>query len=346
MASELAQLLAHSTVFELPLASRFRGVTSREGVLIRGPSGWGEFAPFSGYDDQTSARWLACAIEAAYGTWPEQRRSWVPVNAIVPALDPQAAAALAYRAATGDGCNTIKIKVAEAGQTLDDDIARVAAVRSALDSAGIDDPRIRVDANGAWSVAEAAVAIREIDQVAGCLEYVEQPCATLVELAQLRRRSPVPIAADESIRNAGDPIVAARSGAIDIIVVKVAPLGGVGLALAVAEAAAVPIVVSGAMDTAVGLSAGVALAAAVDSLPYACGLGTGALLATDVVRNPLRPRRGRLQAHRREPDRESLGRAADGVTTERVNWWHARLERAWNAGGAELAGAWVRGSKS
>lgn len=335
----LGELLANATPFLLPLAEPFRGVTHREGVVIQGPSGFGEFAPFLEYDDVTCARWLASTIEASYGSWPVPRRSHIPVNAIVPAADPHTAARIAYRAFVGDGCRTVKVKVAERGQTLDDDVERVAAVRSAQQSAAVPNPRIRVDANGAWSVDEAAIAIRELDAVAGGLEYVEQPCATLDELSELRRRVAVPIAADESIRNAGDPIRVARAGAVDIVVVKVPPIGGVRLALEVVAAAGIHVVVSGAMDSSVGLAAGIALAGAVDDLPYACGLGTGALLADDLVAHTVRPQGGTLAVRRIDPDAQKLADAADRLGAERAAWWRDRLTRAWEAGARELAGS-------
>ncbi|MGA9148178.1 MAG: o-succinylbenzoate synthase [Candidatus Nanopelagicales bacterium] len=338
---KLAQLLAGATPFALPLAKSFRGVTVREGVLLQGPSGFGEFAPFLEYDDSACARWLTSAVEAAYGTWPQAVRDRVPVNAIVPAVSPHDAAAMAYRAYVGDGCTTVKVKVAEAGQSLEDDVARVAAVRSAHWSAGVHHPAIRIDANGAWTVAEAVTAIRELDNASGGLEYVEQPCRTLDELAELRTRISVPIAADESIRTANDPIRAARMGAADIIVVKVPPLAGVQLALEVVRAAGVPVVVSGAMDSSVGLAAGVALAAAVDSLPFACGLGTGALLADDLVDAPVRPRHGSLAVTRTAPDPDRLAAAAERLGAERTSWWLDRLARAWHAGACDKAGSWI-----
>ena len=340
----LRDLLRAAQPFGLPLSTRFRGIDVREGVLFQGPSGWGEFAPFDEYDDASCARWLACAVEAAYGNWPWPKRDAVPVNAIIPAVDPRKAAALAYRAYFSDGCATVKVKVAEIGQTLDDDVARIDAVRSALKSAGAYEPRIRIDANGAWSVEEAIVAIRELDQVAGRLEYVEQPCSSLAELAAVRARLGVPIAADESIRNADDPIRAARSGAADLVVIKVPPLGGVNEALRIAAAAGLPVVVSSAMDSSVGLATGVAVAAALDDLRYACGLGTGALLADDLVAYPMRPSYGYLRVDRMWPDPAALERAKQRVTPQRIMWWRRRITRAWNAGAGAKVGDLVRGS--
>lgn len=337
----LATLLANATVFRVPLSKKFRGVTHREGVILSGPSGCGEFAPFVEYDDATCARWLTSAVEAAYGRWPTPRRDAVAVNAIIPAVDPHDAATMAYRAYMGDGCTTVKVKVAEAGQVLDDDVARIAAVAAAQRSAGIHRPKIRIDANGGWSVEQAVEAIRELDRIAGGLEYVEQPCRTIAELTEVRRRVSVPIAADESIRTADDPIRVARTGAADIVVVKVPPLGGVERALAVADAAGVPVVVSGAMDTAVGLAAGLALAGALSDLPYACGLGTGALLAADLVAHPLRPSRGLLPVRRFSPDATALADASQLVTADRRQWWEQRLEHAWFAGADRMIGDWV-----
>ncbi|WP_256257009.1 o-succinylbenzoate synthase [Nonomuraea pusilla] len=275
-------------VFRIPMSTRFRGQTVREGVLLRGPAGWGEFSPFPEYGPRECARWLACAREAAFEGWPEPVRDSVPVNATVPAVGPERAHAIV----TASGCATAKVKVAEPGQTLDDDLARVEAVRDALGPSG----KLRVDANGAWDVDEAVRRLKLLDRFE--LEYAEQPCATLDELAAVRRACDVPVAADESIRRAEDPLRVRAAEAADIAVVKVQPLGGVRAALRVVEACGLPAVVSSAVETSVGLAAGLALAAALPSLPYACGLGTLALLTGDVVDDPLVPVDGRLAVRR------------------------------------------------
>lgn len=328
--------------FVLPLAVPFRGLTHREGLLIEGPSGWGEFAPFVEYDDATAAVWLAGALEAAFGTWPTPLREAIPVNAIVPAVSPELASDLVRQAVDRDGCSTIKVKVAQVGQTLDDDVARVGAVAACLRDAGVAQPRIRVDANAAWSVEQARVAIGELDLIANGLEFVEQPCASLSELAQIRRLVHVPIAADESIRRADDPIKAAQAGAADIVVLKALPLGGVVRALEIAQVAGLDVVVSGSMDTAVGLASGLALAAALPDLPYACGLGTGALLAADVVATPLTPKSGELVVERLAPDPAFLQEAGSRMAPERRDWWHARLQRALALLGPDSPGMMVR----
>jgi len=282
---DLDELLAGLRVVSVPMRVRFRGVDHREAALFHGPAGWGEFSPFLDYAPPEAARWLAAAIEAAWDGWPEPRRRRVPVNATVPAVGADDVAGVLARY---DGCTTAKVKVGESGQTLRDDVCRVAAVRDVMGTQA----RVRVDANGGWSVDQAADALGAL--TAYELEYVEQPCATVEELKELRialtrRGIDVLVAADESIRKAEDPIRVAREGAADIIVVKVAPLGGVRAALAIAEECDLPTVVSSALDTSVGIAAGVALAAALPDLPHACGLGTVELLAGDVTQPSLVP---------------------------------------------------------
>lgn len=278
--------------FRIPMRLRFRGVEHRSGVLVRGEAGWGEFSPFPEYGAAYAARWLAAAREAATVAFPPRRRDRIPVNTTIPAVDPETAA----RLVRGSGCRTAKVKVAESGQDLADDVARVAAVRDALGSDG----GLRVDANGAWDVATAALAITRLARYD--LEYVEQPVATLEELRDLRHRVGVPLAADESVRTAEDPLRIRAAGAADVLVLKVQPLGGVHRALEVADAAGLPVVVSSALETSIGLAAGVAFAAALPELPFACGLGTGTLLRGDVVTDPLLPEDGALPVRRPEPD--------------------------------------------
>jgi O-succinylbenzoate synthase len=289
-------LLPGVRAFAIGMKTRFRGITVREGALIEGPAGWGEFSPFAEYGPRECARWLACALEAAAGGWPAPVRSQIPVNVTVPAVGPQQAHAIV----TASGCRTAKVKVAERGQPAGADIARVEAVRDALGPGG----RIRVDANGAWDVDQAERALRELGRFG--LEYAEQPCATLDELARLRRRVDVLVAADESIRRADDPMAVRAAGAADIVVLKAQPLGGVRAALAIAEACGLPVVVSSAVETSVGLAAGVALAAALPDLPYACGLATMSLLTQDVTAAPLVARDGALPVRRPAVDAERL----------------------------------------
>ncbi|HLM05552.1 MAG TPA: o-succinylbenzoate synthase [Blastococcus sp.] len=298
-------------VYRVPLRTRFRGIDVRDGVLVRGPAGWGEFSPFWDYDVAESRRWWAAAEEAAVAGWPAPVRASVPVNVTVPAVGPDRARALV----SASGCRTAKVKVAEPGQTAGDDLARVEAVRDALGPSGA----VRVDANAAWDVDTAVTRIRELDRFG--LEYVEQPCASVAELAALRRRIDVRIAADEVVRRSADPLAVDLREACDVVVLKVQPLGGVRAALRIADAHGLPCVVSSALETSVGIAAGVALAAALPELPFACGLATVALLADDVSSTPLLPVDGALPVVRPEPDRiDHL--AADPVTEAR---WGARL---------------------
>jgi o-succinylbenzoate synthase len=298
-------------VYRVPMRTRFRGIDVRDGMLVRGPAGWGEFSPFWDYDVAESRRWWAAAHEAATEGWPAPLRDSVPVNVTVPAVDAERAHAIV----TASGCRTAKVKVAEPGQAPADDLARVEAVRDALGPSGA----IRVDANAAWDVDTAEARIKELDRVG--LEYVEQPCASLDELVALRRRIDVRVAADEVVRRAADPLTVNVREACDVVVLKVQPLGGVRAALRVAEAHGLPCVVSSALETSVGIAAGVALAAALPELPFACGLATVALFTGDVSSTPLLPVDGALPVTRPEPD--LLARlAADPGTEAR---WRARL---------------------
>jgi O-succinylbenzoate synthase len=303
-------------VYAIPMRTRFRGITVREGMLIQGPLGWGEFCPFTEYSDTESAAWLATAVEQCTVGWPAPVRDRIPVNCTVPAVDP----VRAHSIAAGSGCGTAKIKVADHPASLAEDIARVEAVRSALGPSG----RIRVDANAVWDVDTAVSAIRALDRAAGGLEYVEQPCASVEELAAVRRRVNVPIAADESIRRASDPLRVAVAGAADIAVIKCTPLGGVRRALEVAEACGLPCVVSSALETSVGLSAQLALAGALPSLDFACGLGTLSLLTGDVVPDSFVPADGFLPVPLAPPTPVFTQFSA---SPSRTAWWRERFTR-------------------
>jgi O-succinylbenzoate synthase len=302
-------------VWSIPMTTRFRGITVREGALVEGDAGWGEWSPFVEYPPDVAEPWLRCAEEAAAGDWPAPVRDSVPVNATVPVVSPEAAHDLVRRS----GCATAKVKVADPGSPLADDLARVEAVRDALGPSG----RLRVDANGAWSVDQAVAAIAALDRAAKGLEYVEQPCASVEELAACRRRVDVPIAADESIRRAADPYRVRDLEAADVAVLKVQPLGGVRACLRIAEDIGLPVVVSSALETSLGLAAGVALAAALPSLEHACGLATRALLAADLATPELVPVDGALPVVVPTVVPALLDAAA--APPERVAWWEVRL---------------------
>lgn len=308
---ELADILERLHVVALPMRVRFRGITTREVALIEGPVGWGEFGAFVEYEPPEAAHWLASGISAAYRALPAVRRTRIPINATVPAV---AAEDVPGVLARFPGARTAKVKVAEPGQTLADDVARVSAVRAA----GL---TVRVDANGGWTVEEAVAATRALT-TDGPLEYLEQPCRTVAELAQLRRRIDVPVAADESIRKAEDPLHVVRSGAADIAVLKVAPLGGVQAMLDIAGHIDIPVVVSSALDTAVGIGAGLVAAGCLPTLEHACGLGTGSLFVEDVAA-PMAAVDGCLPAEAVTPDPARL--AALAAPADRRQWWVDRV---------------------
>lgn len=331
------EILAEAVVVSLPMRTRFRGQTAREVMLFRGPAGWAEFGPFPEYDAAESAQWLAAGIEAAFTGLGAPLRTSVPVNATVPAVAADQVAGVLAHYGDFDSVSAVKIKVAEPGQNLDDDVARVAEVRRLLPKAGL-----RVDANGAWSILEAERALARIVEAAGGLEYAEQPVAGVEPLAQLREalqraNVDVRIAADEAVRKAEDPLRVARLGAADLIVVKAAPLGGVNRALELVKQAGLDAVVSSALDTSVGLSAGLALAARLQELPYACGLGTVTLFESELVDHPLIPVAGEIavpvamseggeQIRAPEPNPELLTRHR--APEDRQHWWRQRVHAA------------------
>lgn len=289
--------------FRLPLRVPFRGLTVRRGCLIEGERGWGEFAPFADYTAAAAARWLACAREQAERSWPALVRQRVEVNAIVPAVDPADAA----RMAVASGCRTIKIKAGDAGG-----FDRVAAVREALP-----DARLRVDINGGWTLAEAIVHLRELQVLE--LEYAEQPVRSFQDMVRLRDAVDVPLAADELIRV--DRRFDDVRQAADVAVLKVAPLGGVAATLAVAARVGLPVVISSALDSSMGLASSVAAACALPDPPLACGLGTGLLFAADTTR-PLVPEEGRID-YQGYPEPGHFEPA-----WEDVGFWRARIAEA------------------
>jgi o-succinylbenzoate synthase len=312
--------------YALGLRTRFRGINERQGMVWRGPAGWGEWSPFLDYRGAELVPWLRAAEEAAERGWPAPLRTEIAENCTIPAVGPE----LAHDIARTSGCRTAKVKVAEPGQTLADDVSRLEAVRDALGPDG----RLRIDANGSWSVDEAVLAVQELDRFD--LEYVEQPCASIDELADLRRRLArtglqVLIAADESIRRAQDPYQVAQRAAADIAVLKVQPLGGVRACLQIAERIGLPVVVSSALETSIGIRAGLALAAALPDLPYACGLNTVALLADDLAIEPLIAVNGVMKVGDLAIDEATLENHRPDNQVRR--FWQARLVQT-----RELAG--------
>jgi O-succinylbenzoate synthase len=299
-------------VVNLPTKTNFRGINHREVALFQGPQGWAEFSPFLEYSDEESARWLACAIEAATQAPPALYRSSIAVNATLPALNGESE--IAQILAAFPGCTTIKIKV---GTNEEEDLARIAMVRKLSPQA-----KIRIDVNGLWSVDQASKFLERCGEI----EYVEQPCASVEELRELKSRVDVKIVGDEILRKSTNPFEVDLQGAIDIVMLKVQPLGGIKRAHALAAHHKLPVVVSSALESAIGINYGLTLAASFQELSFDCGLATGSLLARNVAELPIVD--GKMQITRFEPNFDGLETSAD-----RFEWWKNRIMRT-----AELLG--------
>ena len=318
----LADLVSAARIVALPLRSKFRGLEEREILLFEGPNGWAEWSPFVEYTDEEAAVWLAAAIDFGYGELPILHRDRIAVNATLPAVAPD----LVERVLANFGeFSTVKIKVAETAQNLSDDLARIQKVRALYPTT-----RIRLDANGGFEITEAIDLINQLKNVGIEIEYFEQPVASIAEMAELKlqvSRLGVKIAADESVRKVSDPLAVAQANAADILVLKAAPLGGIRRALDIFAEAELPVVVSSALDSSVGLSMGAYLAAAIPNLEFDCGLATSALLAGDVTREPLRAENGYIDVRRVEVDKSKL--EIFSAQDHRQDWWLERLERVY-----------------
>jgi O-succinylbenzoate synthase len=299
-------LLETLRVVALPTTTNFRGVTVREVALIHGEYGWGEFSPFLEYDDTESAPWLACAIEAATQPKPQLFRTEVAVNGTIPALNDREE--LERVVNSFPGVSTFKVKV---GENLSEDIARINTIRSLRPNA-----TIRIDANGLWSVDQAVSFLQSV----GNIEYIEQPCATIEELRELKKQIDVKIVGDEVLRKAKDPFAINLSGAVDYLMLKVQPLGGIKRAHKLAEHHNLPVVVSSALESAVGINYGLTLAASFKEMKFDCGLGTGSLLAKNVAELPIID--GKIHISDVVPNLDGLEVAAD-----RYKWWKNRIMR-------------------
>lgn len=282
----------------IPMRHRFRRVDHREAVLIKGPRGWGEFSPFPDYPPEVTTRWLAAALELACTDLPVPGRQNIPVNVTIPAVDPATASALVLES----GATTAKVKIGDPGDNESVDDARVGAVRDAIGSFG----HVRVDVNALWDVDTATKRLEHLDRFD--LQYAEQPVATVEEMVELRRRVRVPIAADELVRQSPHPLQVIEAGGADVLVVKVQPMGGVARVLDLVERAGIPVVISSAVETSVGMYGGLLAASLLEDLPYACGLGTVSLIEGDPTLAPLVPNDGILEVRRPEPDPDLLAR--------------------------------------
>jgi O-succinylbenzoate synthase len=300
------QLLDSLRVIALPMKTNFRGINLREVALIKGSHGWGEFSPFLEYDEAESSHWLASAIEAATQLRPKLFRSSVAVNGTIPATND--AAQLTTIVESFPGVKTFKVKV---GNNLAEDLARINVIRDLRPEA-----KIRADVNGLWSVDQAEAFLKAVGQI----EYVEQPCATIEELRELKSRTSVKIAVDELIRKSEDPFALDLQGAADIVMLKVQPLGGIKRAHAIAQHHKLPVVVSSALESAVGINYGLTLAASFEEMSFDCGLATGSLLAQDVAHLPITD--GMMQISEFEPQLDGLD-----VAPDRFEWWKNRIMR-------------------
>jgi O-succinylbenzoate synthase len=308
----LDDLLATLRVIILPTRTNFRGVTYREVALMQGPQGWGEFSPFLEYDDNECRPWLASAMEAAIVARPERFRDAIAVNGTIPELND--VKELESLMESYSGVKTFKVKV---GRNLGEDIARITRVRSLAPKAAI-----RVDVNGLWNVDEALTNLYAYYEEIGPIEYVEQPCATVEELRELKSKINIPlrIAADELIRKATDPFAVDLTGAADIVMLKVQPLGGIQRSLEIAAHHGLPVVVSSALESAIGIEYGLDLAASIKELTFDCGLATGSLLASDVAEHKITD--GKIALGQLSPQLDGLD-----VSAERYEWWKNRIMR-------------------
>lgn len=306
------QLLSTMRVVALPMKTNFRGVTTREVALFQGIHGWAEFSPFLEYDDQEAAQWLRCTIEAATKPLPHVLRSAIPVNGTIPATNDKKV--IQELVDSYPGVKTFKVKV---GENLSEDIARLAKIRSLGRKVNI-----RIDVNGSWSVEQALTNLYAMYEEVGAFEYVEQPCATIEELRELKSKIQIPllIAADEVIRKAEDPFAIDLEGAADILMLKVQPLGGIERSLAIAAHHKFPAVVSSALESAIGIQYGLALAASLEKLDFDCGLATGSLISRDVANIPIVD--GAMVIG-------DLDISLDGldVSADRYEWWKNRFMR-------------------
>jgi O-succinylbenzoate synthase len=299
-------LLKSLRVVALPMKTSFRGITVREVALIKGEYGWGEFSPFLEYDDAESAPWLACAIEAATQPKPKLYRTEVAVNGTIPALNDKEELERVVNSFLG--VTTFKVKV---GSNADEDIARIKALRALRPNA-----KFRIDANGLLSVEQAVSLL----QLVGDIEYIEQPCATIEELCELKKQINVKIVGDEVLRKAKNPFAIDLSGAVDYLMLKVQPLGGIKRAHQLAAHHKLPVVVSSALESAVGINYGLTLAASFEDMNFDCGLGTGSLLAKNVAELPIVD--GKIAIRDVVPDFEGLD-----VSADRYEWWKNRIMR-------------------
>lgn len=318
----IAELLASARVLSVPMRVKFRGVSHREVLLFEGSHGWAEWSPFLEYEDEEASMWLRAALEFAYSPTPKTNCSSVEINATLAAVP---AEQVEQQLEAFGRFSTVKIKVAEPGQGVADDLARIRKVRELHPEA-----KLRLDANGAFSVDEAIELAKQLAIESIDLQYFEQPVRTIGELAEVKlklARIGVLVAADESVRKVSDPLAVAKANAADVLVIKAQPLGGIAAALDITKQANLPVTISSALETSIGISMGLHLAASLEVTSFAAGLGTVALLAEDVCEQPLIARDGVLPVQRMVASEKKMTQLA--ADSERQTWWLDRLKRCY-----------------
>ena len=318
----VADLLAGARVISVPMRVRFRGITHREAMIFEGPHGFTEWSPFLEYDDQEAATWLRAAIEFGYLPLPELRTHSIFVNATLAAVAP---GEVEKQLEAFGEFRTVKIKVAEPGQSLEDDLARIRRVHELRPNVAL-----RIDANGGYEVTTAIELAKQLAIESIDLQYFEQPVKTVAELVEVRNRLArigMKVAADESVRKANDPLAVALAGAADVLVIKAQPLGGIDSALQITNQAKLPVTVSSALETSIGISMGLHLAAAVEVESFDAGLATVALLSDDVCDEPFVAKNSKLEVKRAMPSESKMASLA--ADSERTHWWRERLKRCY-----------------
>jgi O-succinylbenzoate synthase len=298
-------------VVSIPVKNTFRGIKSREIALFEGPAGWSEFSPFLEYDNKQSATWMKAALEAATKPAPTPLRNEVMVNATLPNIKPGEVEKVL---SNFDGCTTIKIKINDF--TIDKELL-IESLKH------VPNAKFRLDVNGGWTLDEAIVNLKNYEgEFAGLIDYVEQPCIDIADLKVLKNETGIKIAVDESIRKFLGSDLTKLKDVADIAVIKWAPSGGINAALDLIKQISLPVVVSSALDSSVGISHGLALACAIPNLYGACGLATVALLEGDVTSDSLLASKGVIANHKITPDRISEFK----VDNHRQKWWQDRAD--------------------
>ncbi len=303
-------------VVSIPTKTNFRGITNREVAIFSGSEGWSEFSPFVEYSNRESSTWLRAAVEASNTPWPHLYRKSIPINATLPNVSPEKVAGVLKNF---EGCTTVKIKI-------DNFISGAELVEETLNI--LPGTKIRLDVNGSWSLDEALLYLYDFHlRFGNVFEYIEQPCTSFDDLVKLKSEIPMKIALDESIRKNLDSDLSDLAKAGDVAIIKWAPSGGFASAHEIANTVCLPVVISSALDTGIGISHSLALAGSFENLDFACGLGTVALLESDICEPALIPTQGFLDVNRVEPNFALVEKYQ--ASEDRQEWWKNRVADIW-----------------